>query len=726
MKRIFTIFLTLFVASSAWAYDFEVDGIYYDNFGDGTVGVTSRSGEFLIDLIHITGINGYQQLQRDEWLFYECNDYVGDVTIPSEVTYRGDTYSVVEISPSAFWGCKGLTSITIPETVTYISPGAFVGCTNLKSVTIPNGVSDIWGMTFAGCSNLESVVIPESVSYIGIAFGTDQDGNLIKTESSSPFYECSSLTSITIPESITSIEEYAFRRCTGLTSITIPESVTSIDKSAFSGCTGLTSITIPRSVTSIDENAFSKTLTLTYLSCPNGFYGSQNSLEWYILHDGIKYRVKGDNIVSVAANSYTGDIVIPSTISAGNTFTVTSIDDDAFTDCTGLTSVVLPESVSYIPTNSFKGCTGLTSLTSFTFNYDAFADCKQLKSITYLADRRFWCKNDIWNSYDHRYSDFYLYVPCQYKEKYYTEDLIGDVITEEMGMDDENYNWITWVYYIHVICVSYDVTLSASNNAQGSVEGDGEFLLGETVTITAKPASGYKFEQWSDGSTENPRTITVNSDVNYTAIFVEIPVYSVELGVNNASYGSVKGDGEFEEGATTSISATAYSGYRFTQWNDGNTENPRKLTVNTDMSFTAMFEEIPVYAIFVAANDASYGSVEGSGEYKEGSTASISATAYPGYKFTQWNDGNTANPRNVTISADQNFTAIFEKLSNPTAVSEVSNTTAVTVVNGQILVNGEAPAFVVTVSGQKIANANLKTGVYFVVMDGKTIGVSVW
>ena len=60
-----------------------------------------------------------------------------------------------------------------------------------------------------------------------------------------------------------------------------------------------------------------------------------------------------------------------------------------------------------------------------------------------------------------------------------------------------------------------------------------------------------------------------------------------------------------------------------------------------------------------------------------------------------------------------------------TAVSEVSNATAVTIVNGQILVNGEAPAFVVTVSGQKIANANLKAGVYFVVADGETVGISV-
>ena len=111
--------------------------------------------------------------------------------------------SVTEIGNSAFSGCVGLSSITIPDSVTWVRDCAFSGCTGLTSVTIGNGVTEI---------------------------GSDA------------FSECTGLTSITIPDSVTSIGWFAFDRCTGLTSITIPDSVTSIDDYAFSDCTGLTDV----------------------------------------------------------------------------------------------------------------------------------------------------------------------------------------------------------------------------------------------------------------------------------------------------------------------------------------------------------------------------------------------------------------------------------------------------------------------------------------------------
>ena len=139
----------------------------------------------------------------------------------------------------AFYGCSGLTSLTIPSSVTSIGSEAFSGCSGLTSLTIPSSVTSIGNYAFFGCSSLTSLTIPSSVTSIG----------------NYAFYDCSSLTSLTIPSSVTSIGEAAFSGCSGLTSLTIPSGVTSIGEAAFSGCSGLTSLTIPSSVTSIGNYA---------------------------------------------------------------------------------------------------------------------------------------------------------------------------------------------------------------------------------------------------------------------------------------------------------------------------------------------------------------------------------------------------------------------------------------------------------------------------------------
>ena len=144
------------------------------------------------------------------------------------------------IGKEAFYNCRNLTSVTIPNSVTSIGEGAFCNCSSLTSVTIPNSVTSIGGSTFYKCRGLTSVAIPNSVTSIG----------------GSVFSGCISLTSIEIPNSVTSIGDMAFYECSGLTSIKIPSSVSSIGKMVFVNCSGLTSITIPSSVTSIGEGAF--------------------------------------------------------------------------------------------------------------------------------------------------------------------------------------------------------------------------------------------------------------------------------------------------------------------------------------------------------------------------------------------------------------------------------------------------------------------------------------
>ena len=125
-----------------------------------------------------------------------------------------------------FYGCSGLTSLTLPSSVTSIGNYAFTGCSGLTSLTLPSGVTSIGDYAFQDCSGLTSLTIPSGVTSIG----------------NQAFYGCSGLTSLTIPSGVTSIGKWAFYGCSGLTSLTIPSGVTSIGGYAFYGCSGLTSI----------------------------------------------------------------------------------------------------------------------------------------------------------------------------------------------------------------------------------------------------------------------------------------------------------------------------------------------------------------------------------------------------------------------------------------------------------------------------------------------------
>ena len=209
----------------------------------------------------------------------------------------------------------------------------------------------------------------------------------------------------------------------------------------------------------------------------------------------------------------------------------------------------------------------------------------------------------------------------------------------------------------------YTLTVASNNTAWGTVSGGGTYNEGATVTLTATAATGYRFVSWQDGNTQNPRTVTVTGNATYTATFEAIPPtqYTITATSNNTAWGTVSGGGTYNEGATATLTATAATGYRFVSWQDGNTQNPRTVTVTGNATYTATFEAIPPtqYTLTVVSNNTAWGTVSGGGTYNEGATATLTATAAAGYRFVSWQDGNTQNPRTVTVTANATYVATF-------------------------------------------------------------------
>lgn len=260
--------------------------------------------------------------------------------IPSSL--KSVTVTGGNILYGAFSGCAGLTSITIPDSVTSIGAYAFDACEGLTNITIPDRVTSIGNGAFRDCTGLTSVTIPNSVTNIGF----------------SAFWNCKGLTSVTIGNGVTSIGYDAFYSCEGLTSITIPDSVTSIGQGAFWYCTGLTTV---------NWNATECTSAGESTSYP--IFRSCFNLATVNIGDNVK--------------------IIPRY---------------AFKDCSKLTSITIPNSVTSIGNYAFENCTGLTSVTigngvTIIDSY-AFLDCTGLTNINFNGTKSQWnaiTKNPYWN-----------------------------------------------------------------------------------------------------------------------------------------------------------------------------------------------------------------------------------------------------------------------------------------------------------------------------------------
>ncbi len=222
--------------------------------------------------------------------------------------------------------------------------------------------------------------------------------------------------------------------------------------------------------------------------------------------------------------------------------------------------------------------------------------------------------------------------------------------------------------------ILFEVSTEPNVPGWGTTDGDDKVVHGSTVQITATPNYGYVFVSWNDGVTDNPRTVTVTDAQHYTAIFKKNK-FGVNLSVNNSSYGSVTGAGNYDYLDVATITATPNQHYQFAGWDDNgdgnidNTNATRNITVDKTYSFKAVFKPVK-YTISVKVNDNKFGAAH----VKQGANAGTSIQADYGssvqlicssksstlYKFKNWSNGSTATTQTVTVQGNAEYIANFE------------------------------------------------------------------
>ena len=347
------------VWNCAGAQGVTVDGFEWFALNDGTANIIGFNNKSATNVTVPAEIQGYAIKEIPNELFSGCN------LLSAVVLSNG----IESIGNSAFSGCKALTSITIPSSVKSIGENAFDGCTSIKNVVIPNGVLTIGSYAFSDCDSLGSIVIPDSVTTLG-SYIFEKCDNLViycvtTSQPDSWNYKWDAIEYAYWDDQLDfHTVVYNYGGVQGVTDDGLWWYATNDGSAVIAGIvnTSVTSLNIPTSingyaVSELPKGLLSGCKSLVNLTIPfvgADITGSSNNHFGYIFGAG-SYKYNADYIPSTLKNV---------TISGG-----TIIGDNAFYNCSSLTNITIPDSITKIGDNAFKNCNSLSYKTKGGLKY---------------------------------------------------------------------------------------------------------------------------------------------------------------------------------------------------------------------------------------------------------------------------------------------------------------------------------------------------------------------
>ena len=671
-------------------------------------------------------------------LLYMPSSFTGEYTIP-------DTLS--QIGYNAFNNCSGLTSVIIPSSITKIGERAFFRCSGLTEVVLNSSIMEIGDYAFSSCTSLTSLEIPNTITQIG----------------ASAFYSCTNLTSISIPDNVTEIAKQTFYNCQNLTSVQLGNNVSSIGDGAFQQCAKIDTF-VCNTVTppAVGTNVFIGIIAPIHVIVPEGSEAAYKEADgWKFLYRGpiVTYKDWDGTILKQDTTELNGASTPPANPRReGYTFCGWDKSFSKVTDDLIVTALYLQKPPTDMPASEVGAINGIFSVaegrqvvfSKGNLQYNAAqgthacADGTTQPGTWRFAGEQYSVRT--WDNYNRcetcdNWIDLFYYGASGYNGVMpYRDDMDVETLQQVGNVEGTNYDFGVYnaisnggntpgiwrlftinewryllqnrphaykLYNIVKINDVYGVVILPDNSDTTLLRQEinpeeyyypyyaPSYSLNEWRQLEAKGAIflptggvGSKYNGYFNYGGANERgyyMISYMPPTTYTSMSVvgldtttvwtgglssgtlyavsvrlvqDVDVFHLNAVSNNTAWGTVSGETQYWNEPIT-VTATPNDGYRFVQWSDGITDNPRAFTLTADSTITAEFA--PNTFTLNVSCDAEQGTINGeSGAFAYLSEHTFEAVANHGYTFNRWSDGVTANPRTIVLTSDSTITALYD------------------------------------------------------------------